>query len=289
MNILIIANPVSSGVDIRKKALRLAGCLEERGHAPQIYLTRYRGDARHKISSVNNTIDRVVVVGGDGTFNEVLNGIPMDLGIPITQLPAGNANLLGKDLNLPTRCSAMADLLENGKIVQADLAEMNGSKFIMVADVGFGARVTEEMKKNRRGKVNNFSYLLPIFRALGDLPRIYEVCVDETHYAKGAMVLVSNVRTYAGICTVAHTAGIDTGVLDVVVLPQTRAKDLINYMAHIYFGKLHSVKGVQYLKGKKISIQCKNPMPVQLDGDFFGRHEEVNIELSTTGYPILVP
>ncbi len=289
MNILIIANPVSSGADIRKTAHRLAGRLKERGHAPQIYLTRYRGDARHKMSRVDNTIDRVVVVGGDGTFNEVLNGIPRNLGIPITQLPTGNANLLGKDLNLPTRCSAMADLLENGKIVQADLAAMNDSKFIMVADVGFGARVTEEMKKIRRGKVNNFSYLVPICRALRDLPQIYEVCVDETNYAKGAMVLVSNVRTYGGICTVADTAGIDTGVLDVVVLPQTRAQDLINYMAHIYFGKLHSVKGVKYLKGKKISIQCKDPVPVQLDGDFFGWHKDVNIELETTGYPILVP
>ena len=289
MQILIIANPVASGVDIRKKSSNLADYLKKRGHVVELYQTRFRGDARQRISEIDPATDRVVVVGGDGTFNEVLNGLPMDLQIPITQLPTGNANLLGKDLHLPTRQSAMADLLEKGRTVQADVATMNTRKFIMVAGIGFDARVTEEIKKIRRRKVNNFTYLLPILKAVRDTPRTYEVLVDNTKHAKGAMVLVCNVKNYAGICTVARQAGIDTGKLDVIVFPGSRARDLLVYLIHIYLGKLDVVKGVKFLTGRKITIQSNGPVPIQVDGDFYGRHTRIDIELNPANYPLLIP
>ncbi len=289
MKIFIVANPVASGGDAGAKAKELKKILKQRGHHPEIYLTRFRGDARQKISNISRGIDRIVVVGGDGTVNEILNGITMDCDIPLTQFPTGNANLLGKDLNLPDNALGMVDMIENGKVIKADLATMNGLKFIMVAGVGFDARVTEELKKVRQGKVNNLSYLIPALKALNKKPSIYDVVVDGHLHAKGEIVLICNVRNYAGLFTIAFDAGIDTGVLDVVVVSKQGLFNLGRVLAHSIFGRIGRMRGVTYLKGRQVTITTENPMPVQLDGDFQGRHKEVRISLFPGSLPFFVP
>ncbi len=289
MNIFIIANPVASGGDAGQRAVRLGDILRNRGHHCEVYLTRFSGDAKQRISIIGGGIDRVVVVGGDGTFNEVLNGIPDDWGIPLAQLPTGNANLLGKDLNFPKGITEMADLLERGTVLKADLALMNNLRFIMVAGVGFDARVTEELKKVRKGRVNNLSYLVPALIALRDRPRFYNVVVDGKFHAIGAMVLVCNVRTYGGFCTPAFDAGIDTGVLDVLVLPGKHFFDLAMMLVHSAFGRITRMRGVHYLKGKQVTITAEDPIPVQLDGDFQGRYPAIGIDLQPGALSLLIP
>ncbi len=98
MKILIIGNPIASSGGVKFKISRLSAILEQRGHRVASHLTRFAGDGRNYVAAAAEAFDRVVVVGGDGTFNEILNGIPEGLQVPLLQLPTGNANLLARDL-----------------------------------------------------------------------------------------------------------------------------------------------------------------------------------------------
>ncbi len=291
MNILIIANPIASGGDAGKRAGMLAAILNRRGHRAQTYLTRFAGDGKQRVSEIcRDAFDRIVVVGGDGTFNEIINGLPENISVPIAQLPTGNANLLGKDLCLPRTPAGTADLLESGRVIMADLAEMNGMKFIMIAGAGFDAKVTEALKAVRTGRVSNLSYALPVLRTLRSGARtMFHVVVDGCRHARGEIVLVCNVRSYGGICEMAFDAGVDTGNLDIVVLPKETAGSLAWYFFMARFSRITRIKGVTYLKGKQVTITADTPVPMQLDGDFAGRFPEVRISLKPNCLPIVAP
>ena len=290
MKVLIVGNPIASGGDARRRIGVLSAQLEARGHTVRSCITRFAGDAKHCLSGLKHPYDRIVIVGGDGTFNEALNGLPEKFYCPLLHLPTGNANLLAKDLDLPPTPEGAVRLIERGRVTMADVAAMNGKKFIMVAGAGFDARVTEEMGKVRRGKVSNLSYLLPMWRAMktASSARLL-VETDGNQRAAGAAVLICNVRTYAGICEIAWKAGVDTGCLDIVVLPGEGLWPLITYLAAARFSRITRLKGVVYLKARKVRISSPVPIPIQVDGDFTGRHPEVRIDLAPNSLPLVVP
>ncbi|RJP85061.1 MAG: diacylglycerol kinase family lipid kinase [Desulfobacteraceae bacterium] len=291
MNILIIANPIASGGDAGKRAGLLAAILNRRGHQAEPYLTRFAGDGKQRVSEIGpDDFDRIVVVGGDGTFNEIINGLPPGVSIPIAQLPTGNANLLGKDLSLPRTPAGTADLIENGRVIMADLAEMNSMKFIMIAGAGFDAKVTEALNAVRTGRVSNLSYALPTLRTLRDGRRMmFHVAVDGRHRARGEIVLVNNVRSYGGICEMAFDAGVDSGNLDIIVLPKENAESIAKYFFMARFSRITRLKDVAYLKGRQVTITADTPIPMQLDGDFAGHFPEVHISLKPNYLPIMGP
>lgn len=290
MKILIIGNPIASGGDAGKRISALKEALEKKGHEAEAYLTKFAGDGKERVSRVEEDVDRVVIVGGDGTVNEIINGIPEGFKTPLLQLPTGNANLLARDLKLPKTINKTVSLIETGKIIQADVAMMNGTRFIMVAGAGFDARVTEALKRKRTGRVNNFSYLGPIMEALGQHSQSeYCVEVDGGKPVKGAAVLVCNIRNYAGICDIACDADIASGDLDIVVLPEDNLISLIKYLFFARFSRVSRLKNVKYLKGRNVKITSGAQIPVELDGDFNDRHTEVAIELLKEKVPLIVP
>ncbi len=290
MNIFIIGNPIASGGDGEKKIHALQTLLEKRGHHVTSHLTRFAGDGKDRIARVDPEIDRIVIVGGDGTVNEIINGIPEGFTIPVVQMPTGNANLLAKDLGLPKNVMQVVDILEKGRTVMADVARMNCSDFIMVAGVGFDARVTEEMKKIRRGRVSNLTYVLPIIRALRRPDHgFFNVKVDGVKCARGAMVLVCNVRNFGGICEIAFDAAVDSRQLDIVIFPVMDLFSLLTYLLFSKFSRITRLRGVRYLKGKKIEIDSSRPIPVELDGDFNGWHSHVSIQIKSGKVPLMIP
>lgn len=290
MKILIIGNPIASGGNAAIKIKQLSAILRQQGHTVQAHLTRFAGDGKAAAARLAASFERIVVVGGDGTLNEIINGIPEGSTAPLLQLPTGNANLIARDLGLPKTATAAAGLLQNGQVIQADLATMNNRKFIMVAGAGFDARVTAALKTIRTGTVNNFSYIRPVLQALlSPSPAPYHVSVDGGPAMRGAMVLVCNLRNYAGICELADEAAIDSGVLDILILPGESLFSLVMYFLMSKVSRVSRLPGVFYRKGANIRITSKYPIPMQLDGDFHGRHKTVNIGLTPGAVPLVVP
>ena len=270
----------------------LSGELEKRGHHVTTYLTRYAGDGQENIDAMSRNMDRIVVVGGDGTLNEIINGLDEQSTCPVLHYPTGNANLLAKDLNLPQKTSQVVHLIEQGNIIRADVGIMNGTRFLMVCGMGFDARVTEEVKNRRIGKVSNLSYVFPFIKALRGASdsELFVDIDDGSHQEKGKAVLVCNVRNYGGICEMATDAGVTTGELDVIILPKENLFALLSYLSFALFSRVDKIKDVVYLKAKKsVVVRSEELIPVELDGDFQGRHEEIRIDCRQGIIPLIVP
>ena len=289
MKILIIGNPVSGKGTAGKRIEKLSLILKKQLHDVNVYLTKFAGDGKDFISWIKHDFERLVIVGGDGTVNEIINGIPDDFSIPIMLLPTGNANLLSKELHVPKSINAIADIILKGNIVQADYASMNGSKFLMVAGAGFDAVVTEEVKKIRKATISNLSYIFPVLRAVKSFKNDkLDVTVDGKYIGSSPAVIVSNVCNYAGIFTLAHEAGITTGCLDIIMLPKISLFSLIKYAVIIKLSKVTNIKGVKYIKGSEVTIDSDESIPVELDGDFRDRFSEVNIRIIPKSLPLIV-
>lgn len=292
MNILLIGNPISSGGHAGKRIQSLERLLKERGHHVNTYLTSFEGDGKSAVQSLSQKMDRLVVVGGDGTLNEILNGLSISSRCPILHYPTGNANLLARDVKLPIELNQVADLVEQGKIIMADVGTMNENRFLMVCGMGFDARVTEELKKVRKGKVSNLHYVLPFIRGTRTAINVpLKVNIDDgAQEFQGCAVLVSNIRNYGGVCEMAHDAGVASGVLDVVIFPRENLISLLKYLFFAKFSRISRLKDVIYVQAKKqVLIQSEEPIPVELDGDFFGRHDGVRIEVQPGILPLIVP
>ena len=289
MRILVICNPISGGGRASKLAKRLQGLLEGRGHGVELFLTSAAGDARRRASQVDSKVDRIVSVGGDGTLSEVLNGLEDPTRIPFTQLATGTANLLAHDLNLPYDAEGVSHLLEHGAIRHLDLGLAGERRFLMVVSSGFDAMVTLEAQGNRSGTMNYARWLPSIIKVLREYePPQFTVNVDDREPIEGQLVIVSNVRNYGGLFTMADRAVCDSGYLDVCVLTRAALPGLVRALVGGLTGGLSRTEGVVYVQGTRIGITSSRSVPVELDGDPFGT-TPIEIIVKPRQVPIVVP
>jgi YegS/Rv2252/BmrU family lipid kinase len=289
MKVLVICNPISGGGRACGLAKRLQDLLEDRGHGVELFLTSAAGDARARASRVDSEVDRIVSVGGDGTLSEVLNGLVDPTRVPFTQLATGTANLLAHDLNLPYDAEGVARLLEHGTVRRLDLGLAGDRRFLMVVSSGFDAMVTLEAQGSRSGTMNYARWLPSIIKVLREYePPQFTVTVDDRKPIEGQLVIVSNVRNYGGLFTVADRAVCDSGYLDLCVLTQAALPGLVRALVGGLTGGLSRTQGVVYVQGRQIGITSRQPVPVELDGDPFGT-TPIEITVKPRQIPIVVP
>ena len=287
--ILLIGNPVAGGGKANRLIADLLQGLRQRGYLVQTFLTTSAKDATRRARDIEADVDVLVVAGGDGTLNEVLNGLPDPSRTPIAHLPTGTANILGRELRLPKRAEDLIQTLESGHLRWLDMGLLGESRFLMVASVGLDAAVTEEVQRRRGGTLGYLGYLMPILRIFERYhPPELKVTVDEGEQIPGAFVVVSNTRNYGGIFSFADRARCDSGHLDVCVFPKGTLPALLWYYLAALLGWTSTRTDVRYLTGTRIRIESREPVAVQMDGDPAGV-TPVDIGLLPAAVPVLVP
>ncbi len=271
MKITVIGNPVSGGGKTETNVERLAKILKLQGHPVEIFFTQAAGDARSKASRIEPESGIVVVAGGDGTLNEVLNGMADPSRNPIALLPTGNANVLARELGLPYTPEGIAEVIDRGIVRRLDMGLLGDRRFLLLVSSGFDAMVTENIQRTRSGPLGYRGYLLPILRVLASYraPKL-KITVDGQEVLIGAFVVVSNVRNYGGIFKIADQACCDSGRLDICVFPRGSIPALFRYALYALRGRVSTLAEVAYLNGSTIRIGSDKPVAVEVDGDYFG-------------------
>jgi YegS/Rv2252/BmrU family lipid kinase len=289
MRVQLIANPVSG----RGRSRRLVACvtdlLRSGGHRTEVFWSRGPGDARENAGRLGSGVDRILVVGGDGTLNEVLNGLADPTRRPIAQLATGTANILAHELALPRDPEGVARMVSAGPVRRLDMGLAGERRFLMVASAGFDAMVTRRIALSRTATLGYLGYAAPILGALREYepPRI-SVRVDDRPAIEGQLVLVSNTRNYGGLFTMADLARCDSGRLDVCVLRDGSLGGLARTAAAGLTGGLSRRDDVEYLTGRRIRIDSSQRVPVQIDGDHVGQ-TPIDIGLRPAHVPVVVP
>ncbi len=286
----IVVNPVS-GVPARHAAyLRFRAALAAEGVEAVETPTERAGHARALgAEAPGRGIDAVVVAGGDGTVNEVANGLPLD-GIPLGVFPTGTSNLLARDLRLPFDPEAAARVLAAGRRRRLDVGTVNGRRFLMVVGIGWDAHVVEAVSARRHGHLGRLRYVRPVLEAvMGYRFPPLRVSFGGNGGARPAVLAFAcNTRNYAGWFALAPDAVPDDGVFDFVAVRRGARRDVVRWMWAALTATLPRYREAHLRTGKDLLVTADEPVPYQVDGDPGGT-TPVRIGMEPGKIEVIVP
>jgi diacylglycerol kinase (ATP) len=274
MNPYVIVNPVA-GSAARERTLRAQ---LERLDPVRIRLTRKRGDAKIFAEEAIRVGARYIVcAGGDGTLNEVVNGIgarPKNVSIGI--VPLGTGNDFARVLGLPRRTSDAIEILLKRKTRPIDLVRVRAERtrfFVNVSAGGFSGLVDEKLTPQMKRTWGPLSY---IRSAAAALPQLHgyktRVRIDDDEELSLELynVIIGNGRFVAGGLPIAPKADPADGLLDVVLIPKRSMAETVVIAAQIVLGKHLSKRRAVFRRGKKVSVRSKPGMWFNVDGELVG-------------------
>jgi diacylglycerol kinase (ATP) len=283
--VCIILNPAAKG----ERARRFLHQLRKVAKGAVFKLTQGPGDAEAQAErAVQQGYDVVVAAGGDGTINEVVNGLagaPVSLGV----LPIGTVNVFAMEMGIPMRAEDAWKVIKNKKTRSIDLAEANDHKFVQLAGIGLDAQVVEKTDRVAKKKLGPLSYLFTATQIAARKPPKLRIISAEMGTLNGSFVLVGNGRFYGGPFAIFTEAENDDGLLDVCVFKDVNYIALARYARGILFWGAHRrFTDVKYFKTKHVRVESEEVVPFEVDGELSG-HVPVDIRISRRKLKVLVP
>jgi diacylglycerol kinase family enzyme len=286
---LLIVNPFASGVDAHRLAAVQAGLPA----GTETRLTTASGEASEIARDVTSA-DAVYVLGGDGTYNEVLNGIAAD--VPLGFLPGGGTSVLPRALGLPRDPVKAAARVALGRTRRIGLGRVNGRRFGFSAGVGLDAELVRRVDELGRSPEGRRPGDVAFAKAAGGLLRERRARFDEQLEIEGrgraALVLVANGSpyTYAGSVALdlVPGAGFEAGLAFVAPV-RVRARDVPGLVLRVARGS--GLKEGRALAGRdldRIVVRCDLPLPLQVDGEDAGDVLEAVYEAERDAVTVLV-
>lgn len=241
------------------------------GHAVVTRLTWGRGDAtRFAAEGVAEGMDAVVAFGGDGTVNEVINGLSgttTALGI----VPLGTANDFARQAAIPRDVDAALDIVLRRKPVPVDTAEMNGRRFLNVSTAGIGAEATAETPLDAKESLGPLAYAITGVRKLAGLDPIAArvVAAETTLEVKLLVLAVGNGKVTGGGALLTPRASVTDGLLDVCIVAARPRAEFARLTLRFRNGTHLGEQGVHYLQVPSARIETAEPVTVNVDGEPF--------------------
>ena len=234
-------------------------------------LTSEAGDARRiAAEAARDGVEVIIAAGGDGTLNEVVNGIgqaPVRLGI----LPVGTMNVFATELGIPSgNLEAAWRVIEEGKVIAVDLPRANDTRFIQLAGVGLDAEVVRKTTADSKRALGRLSYLLTLVQVAAHKPSRVVLEAEGGRLREGSFALIGNGRLYGGPFPVFKRASLHDGLLDVLVFENQSHWDVVRYFQAIAFGTHPELPDVEYFQTSSLKVTSMGDVPVELDGEIAG-------------------
>jgi diacylglycerol kinase family enzyme len=286
---LLIVNPFASGVDEH----RLAAVQAALPVGTETRLTTTAGEAT-QISQEVSGVEAIYVLGGDGTYNEVLNGLGVD--VPVGLLPGGGTSVLPRALGLPRNPVDAAKRVALGRTRRVGLGRVNGRRFGFSAGLGFDAelvRRVDELGRSPDGRrPGDVAFVRVALGALRERRARFEEQLEIDGAGRAAFVLVANCSpyTYSGSIALDLVPGADFDEGLAYFAPVSlRARDLPRVLLHAVRGSgLGDGKALAARDLDRLVIRCDTPLPLQVDGEDAGNVVEAVYEAERDAVTVLV-
>ena len=296
MRICVIFNPAARG----NKARHFRRHLDEIGGASALKATAAAGDARRLAAeSVAENFDVIVAAGGDGTVNEVLNGIgdapngfeKARLGV----LPLGTINVFARELKLPLKVERAWEVLQRGRETRIDLprvefsasGKMERRYFVQLAGAGFDARAVELVNWELKKKIGALAYDIAGWKALWEKKPMIAARADGQDL-NGEQIFVGNGKFYAGPFAIFPAANLRDGLLDVCILPRVNFLTLLRCVPSIFLRRKFPEKFVRRFRAANFELSSESPAAFELDGEWIG-HLPVKFSIERERLRVIAP
>ena len=289
--IILIGNPVA-GRGAAGRIARAVDIIKSRGFNVRLMLTGKKGDAElfsKEISKDQSDIPDtrpvplIIAAGGDGTYNEVINGIAYT-DIPMAILPLGTTNVLARELDIPEVMEKALDIALGGKVQNVCIgkitlsAQLSGVScqgsgitryFLLMAGIGFDGEAVYGIKNRIKRYSGKGAYIwsgLKTFMLWN--PDKLTFNIDNRGY-EGYSAIICNAAKYAGHFKVAPDAKLQEPSLYAFIMQGRKRSDIVRYVSGIIRGNHLKLSDIAYLKAEKIEIN--GDACIQIDGDYFGK------------------
>ncbi len=231
--------------------------------------------------------DAVVAAGGDGTVNEVINGLGPS-SPPLAVIPMGTANVLALEMGLPQDADIIARTIVYGRGVPVFPGVVNGRRFILMSSIGFDAHAVATVSSRIKRHLGKGAYIVAVLGGIFSFsyPR-YRVEADGRTF-EATSVVVAKARSYGGPYTCTPEAELEEARLYICVLKGPGRWNMARYGLALLTGRLPELPDVEVFPVSSITLDGPKGSPVQVDGDI--RAElPARIGLSETPLALIYP
>lgn len=301
---LAVVNPVSGGNKHQQQSERIIRHLTSCGIPLDIKFTYDRGSAIDITKeSIETGFRHIAVIGGDGTLNEVVNGLFRQQVIPtneikIAMFSLGTGNDFIRTLHIPRPFKKAADVIQHGrpKIIDAGrICYYHNNKlqeryFVNVCGMAFDGAVTEHANKNK-GAVGRFTYLKSLLHVLSKYkPTKIRVVIDNQIVANEELfcVNVGNGKYSGGGMRLVPLAIPDDALFDITLIrPLSKIKVVAN-LFRLFDGSIYQIQEASHFRGRKVVVESSPPIFAEAEGELVGQ-SPFEIEIVPASVCILIP
>lgn len=294
-NFFIIANPVAGEGKAPEAASEILKLLKVHGYQGRLELTRCRGDGgRLGQMALVEGFERIVVCGGDGTINEVVNAIVSSNSSAVMGIiPCGRGNDLARALRIPKNFKVAASVLMTGKVREIDIGKAGGRRFCTVATFGFDAEVAHFVHEHGAPFSGVATYLYAALRTLLNYKPISAKLSGDFGEFNGEifMASIANCSSYGGGFKVSPTSKIDDGVFEVCIIKKISNLTALGLMPTLFWGGHTKHKAFQSETITKLAIQSEAESWIYADGEPMGIAPTTveTVEVVEKGLKVMAP
>jgi diacylglycerol kinase (ATP) len=273
MPIPVIINPTANSTRANLQLDRI----RQLSPAPELHITTSAGDARQMAQSLAaQGHPLIIAAGGDGTVNEIVNGISqhnaglsdpaqhVTLGI----LPVGTMNVLAYELTLPSRnLEATWDIIQHGKPHEIDLWLANDLYFCQLAGIGFDAEVVQQTTWEDKRRFGPMSYVMTAVKVLGQVAPKIAVEIPGRPTLYGSIVLVGNGKHYGGPVPVFKDASNTDGLLDLIIFHGRGPIEVFQFLSALTVSGYAACDDLDYIQASEFTVTSEARVPFELDGE----------------------
>lgn len=265
--ICIIFNPKAGSSKLAKLKKIVAEL--NKNNLVTLFETTAAGDATNIARTESVNFDIIVAAGGDGTINEVVNGINPNTSLAI--IPMGTANIVAIEAGISNSSKVICDAINRGKTKKVYVPKINNKKFILMIGIGYDAKVVNNIDLKLK-KI--FGKLVFVFEGLKQFFKLKEFNIvvtsnNQTYYAN--WVLITNAQHYAGPHSITKQTNIFKEDLVCYLFQDlTKLSFLYNLFLIFFYGDLSKSKKIKIIQSKTFEVRSQQKTPIQCDGELFG-------------------
>ena len=220
------------------------------------------------IKEYHRSLDLVVVGGGDGTLNAVVDSL-VETNLPLGILPLGTANDLARTLKIPPTIKDACDIIAQGVLKPIDLGWVNGKYFFNVASLGLSVDITEKLGRGLKRRWGILAYLITALQVIAKSRRFHAMIKvnNQEIRVKTIQIAIGNGRCYGGGMAIAEDAAIDDQRLDLYSLELEKWWQVFPLIWHLPKGEQSILPWVRTIEAQEIEIKTRKNHRINTDGE----------------------
>lgn len=270
----IIYNPTSGREAIKKALPDILEKFEVAGYETSTHATTGEGDATEAAKiAVERGYDLIVAAGGDGTINEVINGLAgFDERPRLGIIPAGTTNDFARALHIPRDIHRAVDVILSRKSIRLDIGKVNDHYFMNIAGGGKLTELTYEVPSKLKTMLGQLAYYIKGIEMLPSLkPTRVKIEYDNQILEEDIMLfLVSNTNSVGGFEKLAPDAKMNDGYFDLLILRKTNLAEFIHIATLALRGAHLDSKNIIYTQARHVKVTSDEKMHLNIDGEYGG-------------------